>query len=233
MKNDNISGFESSKLVIFRFKIFNFSRFVTEFGLEQEMLGFQAGVNKVILSVNNFLGEENSLPGGSNNVDRIGVAASASAGGGSSSSSSTAQSPVLNWLTNVPQAIGGAAVAAIKFITPTISENNVPAEASDKISSSSSSSFSQINPFINLNQVAFGILGVAALGTVGYGLYAKQSNTKNRRRIYQRSIQDEDHDKLWISVGQMLLKGKKWYFFPGRNLMEQMCVLGFTYYVAL
>ena len=42
------------------------TRFVTEFGLEQEMLGVQSTLNSVIVTVNNFL-----EPGGVNEIDRI------------------------------------------------------------------------------------------------------------------------------------------------------------------
>ena len=44
------------------------TRFVSEFGLEQEVLQLQNTVNGVILSINNFLGEGPQKP----NPDRIG-----------------------------------------------------------------------------------------------------------------------------------------------------------------
>ena len=46
------------------------TRFAAEFGLTNEMLQLQKGVNTVILTINNFLGE-----GPPQNVDRIGSAA--------------------------------------------------------------------------------------------------------------------------------------------------------------
>ena len=108
-------------------------------------------------------------------------------------------------MTGIPQAIGAAAVAAIKFITPS------PQGASSKIDTPAkrpSSSYSEIKPMVDLNQVVFGVLGVAALGTVGYGVYAS-SQKKKKRRIdyggyYKRSA---DEDELWMRVlsGRTLL----------------------------
>ena len=128
----------------------------------------------------------------------------------------------ISLLTGIPQAIGAAAVAAIKFITP-------KAGATSKIdgpSAPSQSGFSEIQPFVDLNQIAFGVLGVAALGTVGYGLYAKNNNSKNRRRIsydnydsYQTSYPQKrsaensnDLDQLWLKIGQQIIKGKNVIF---------------------
>ena len=47
------------------------TRFAAEFGLTNEMLQLQKGVNTVILTINNFLGEGPQPQ----NVDRIGSAA--------------------------------------------------------------------------------------------------------------------------------------------------------------
>merc|ERR1712083_897248 len=117
----------------------------------------QNGINKVILSVNNFLGE------GPQEINRVGSASDLVPQQQSSSDQS-----VGSWLTSIPEAIGAASVAAIKFITPT----NPATKKIDNGPSSISGSFSEIQPSVNLNQITFGILGVAALGTVGYGLYA-------------------------------------------------------------
>ena len=67
-----------------------------------------------------------------------------------------------------------------------------------------------------MNQVTFGILGVAALGTVGYGLYASNARRKSNRRIYQnnyskRSVNEyetQDEDDLWKQIGKAILKGR-------------------------
>ena len=89
------------------------TRFVSEFGLEQEVLQLQNTVNGVILSINNFLGDGPQKP----NPDRIGTvssgptAATAPAAGASDAG-------LTGLLTSIPQAIGAASVAAIKFITP-------------------------------------------------------------------------------------------------------------------
>ena len=137
-------------------------------------------------------------------------------------------------MTGIPQAIGAAAVAAIKFITP-------KAGATSKIdgpSTSSQSGFSEIQPFVDLNQIAFGVLGVAALGTVGYGLYAKNNNSKNRRRIsydsYQTSYPQKrsaensnDLDQLWLKIGQQIIKGKTMIFnyLEIRKCLSLLCLL--------
>merc|ERR1739842_221538 len=82
--------------------------------------------------------------------------------------------------------------------------------------------------------MGFGVLGVAALGTVGYGLYAKNNNSKNRKISYQtdyetgyetsyqpsydtsyqptypqkRSAENSnDLDQMWLKVGQLIIKG--------------------------
>ena len=89
------------------------TRFVSEFGLEQEVLQLQNSVNGVILSINNFLGE--GPP--DQKIDKIGTVSNqasapteAPAGGGLAG--------VTSLLTSIPEAVGAAAVAAIKFITP-------------------------------------------------------------------------------------------------------------------
>ena len=95
------------------------TRFVSEFGLEQEVLQLQNTVNGVILSINNFLGEG---PGSQPNPDRIGTvssgptAATAPAAGAGDAGGGLAGAASL--LTSIPEAVGAAAVAAIKFITP-------------------------------------------------------------------------------------------------------------------
>ena len=86
------------------------TRFVTEFGLEQEMLGVQSTLNSVIVTVNNFL-----EPGGVNEIDRIGVAGSGSGSGPSGGTTSTYDGSLL---TVISQTVGSLAAAAIKFITP-------------------------------------------------------------------------------------------------------------------
>ena len=105
-------------------------------------------------------------------------------------------------MTSIPQAIGAAAVAAIKFITPQ------GGGAASKIANepSSTSSYSEIKPFVDLNQIAFGVLGVAALGSVGYATYANRNKNK-KRRIYQRSANNEV-DQMWIQIGKLIFKGK-------------------------
>ncbi len=172
------------------------------------MLQFQNGVNKVIIQVNNFLGEETpNQP--QQPVDRIGVQATEAqqpATGG--------QDSIVSLLTSIPQAIGAAAVAAIKFITPSSAGSN-PTQIQNKVGRPSETTYSEVKPFIDLNQVAFGVLGVAALGTVGYGVYAANSNSKaktaNRRKIYYKRSADEsaqDLDRVWMKVAQSLLKGR-------------------------
>ena len=106
-------------------------------------------------------------------------------------------------MTSIPQAIGAAAVAAIKFITPQ------GGGAASKIANdpSSTSSYSEIKPFVDLNQIAFGVLGVAALGSVGYATYASRNKNKNRRIRYQRSANNEV-DQMWIQIGKLIFKGK-------------------------
>ena len=179
------------------------TRFVTEFGLEQEMLGAQSTLNSVIVTVNNFL-----EPGGVNEIDRIGVAGSGSGSGPSGGTTSTYDGSLL---TVISQTVGSLAAAAIKFITP--SPSSQPAS---KNPTNPDQSFSEIRPFLDLNQVTFGILGVAALGTVGYGLYASNARRKSNRRIYQnnyskRSVNEyetHDEDDLWKQIGKAILKGR-------------------------
>ena len=179
------------------------TRFVTEFGLEQEMLAAQGTLNGVIVTVNNFL-----EPGGVNEVDRIGVAGSGSGSGPSGGTSSTYDGSLL---TVISQAVGSLAAAAIKFITPSPSS-----QPTSKNPYNPAQSFSEIKPFLDLNQVTFGILGVAALGTVGYGLYASNARKKSKRRIYQkRSVNENENeiqDHLWMQIGKAILKGRTTFF---------------------
>ena len=110
------------------------TRFVTEFGLEQEMLGAQSTLNSVIVTVNNFL-----EPGGVNEIDRIGVAGSGSGSGPSGGTTSTYDGSLL---TVISQTVGSLAAAAIKFITP--SPSSQPAS---KNPTNPDQSFSEIRPF--------------------------------------------------------------------------------------
>ena len=118
------------------------TRFVTEFGLEQEMLAAQGTLNGVIVTVNNFL-----EPGGVNEVDRIGVAGSGS-GSGSGPSGGTSSTYDGSLLTVISQAVGSLAAAAIKFITPSPSS-----QPTSKNPYNPAQSFSEIKPFLDLNQV--------------------------------------------------------------------------------
>ena len=64
---------------------------------------------------------------------------------------------------------------------------------------------------LDLNSVAMGVLGVAALGTVGFGVYsANSSSNKKRRRISYRSA--ENPDELWLQVAKGILKGRIFSF---------------------
>ena len=56
-----------------------------------------------------------------------------------------------------------------------------------------------------------GVLGVAALGTVGFGVYSANSSKNKKRRISYRSVPDEE--ELWLNVAKGILKGKKKNFF--------------------
>ena len=119
-------------------------------------------------------------------------------------------------LTSIPQAIGGAAVAAIKFITP----KPGPASKLATPNNPATETFSEIKPFVDLNQIVFGILGVAALGSVGYGVYANANNQKNRRRtnhIHQTSFSKRsvniEGDQLWSQIEKSIIKGKTVYYF--------------------
>ena len=185
------------------------TRFVTEFGLEKEMLQAQQTINQVILGVNNFIEPGNP---GVNEINRIGVAsdnsqqgsvasapAGASAGGGGAG--------LAAWLNTIPQAVGAAAVAAIKFITP----SPTPPNRRVDVDPYAPSTYSEIKPMVDVNQLFFGVLGVAALGTVGYSVYAAKSKTA-KRRIYQRSVplegEEESEEFLWKQVGKAILKGK-------------------------
>ena len=124
----------------------------------------------------------------------------------------------LSLLTSIPEAIGGAAVAAIKFITP----KPGPASKLATPNNPATNSFSEIKPFVDLNQIVFGILGVAALGSVGYGVYANANNQKNRRRIYQtsyskRSVNSEG-DQLWSRIEKSIIKGKTETYFQNNTM---------------
>ena len=69
--------------------------------------------------------------------------------------------------------------------------------------------YSEIKPMFDMNSVAMGILGVAALGTVGFGVYsANSSSNKKRRRISYRSVPDDEEEELWLKVAKGILKGK-------------------------
>ena len=117
---------------------------------------------------------------------------------------------------------------------------SIPASATIQsfASTPSQSGFSEIQPFVDLNQIAFGVLGVAALGTVGYGLYAKNNNSKNRRRISYDSYQttypqkrsaenSNDLDQLWLKIGQQIIKGKTMIFnyLEIRKCLSLLCLL--------
>ena len=69
------------------------------------------------------------------------------------------------------------------------------------------SSYSEIKPMLDLNSIAMGVLGVAALGTVGFGVYSANSSKNKKRRISYRSVPDEE--ELWLIVAKGILKGKK------------------------
>ena len=186
------------------------TRFVTEFGLEKEMLLAQQSINQVILGVNNFIEPGNP---GVNEINRIGVASDNSQQG-SVASAPAGASPggggagLAAWLNTIPQAVGAAAVAAIKFITP--SPTPAPNRRVD-VDPYAPSTYSEIKPMVDVNQLVFGVLGVAALGTVGYSVYAAKSKTA-KRRIYQRSVplegDEESKEFLWKQVGKAILKGK-------------------------
>lgn len=151
-------------------------------------------------------------------VDRLGtaadtgVSAAPSSGGGGIGS-------LANWFTAIPQAIGAAAVAAIKFVTPTAGHQH----ATDKIDyghspPNSGLSYSEVQPFVDLNAIAFGVLGVAALGTVGYGYYAAVNSAKKRRRIGTRSAPSADaEDLLLLKLGQALISGRTAVYLPLRG----------------
>jgi len=180
------------------------TRFVSEFGLEQEVLQLQNTVNGVILSINNFLGDGPQKP----NPDRIGTvssgptAATAPAAGASDAG-------LTGLLTSIPQAIGAASVAAIKFITPSGAQG--PANKIDTPSRppGTTSSYSEIKPMLDLNSIAMGVLGVAALGTVGFGVYSANSSKNKKRRISYRSVPDDEEglQELWLNVAKGILKG--------------------------
>ena len=70
------------------------------------------------------------------------------------------------------------------------------------------SSYSEIKPMLDLNSIAMGVLGVAALGTVGFGVYSANSSKNKKRRISYRSVPDEE-EELWLNVAKGILKGKK------------------------
>ena len=183
------------------------TRFVTEFGLEKEMLVAQQSINQVILGVNNFIEPGNP---GVNEINRIGVASDNSQQG-SVASAPAGASPGAGfaaWLNTIPQAVGAAAVAAIKFITP--SPTPAPNRRVD-VDPYAPSTYSEIKPMVDVNQLVFGVLGVAALGTVGYSVYAAKSKTA-KRRIYQRSVplegDEESKEFLWKQVGKAILKGR-------------------------
>ena len=72
------------------------------------------------------------------------------------------------------------------------------------------SSYSEIKPMLDLNSIAMGVLGVAALGTVGFGVYSANSSKNKKRRISYRSVPDEE--ELWLNVAKVILKGKKNFF---------------------
>ena len=72
------------------------------------------------------------------------------------------------------------------------------------------SSYSEIKPMLDLNSIAMGVLGVAALGTVGFGVYSANSSKNKKRRISYRSVPDEEGlQELWLNVAKGILKGKK------------------------
>ena len=177
------------------------------------MIQAQQTVNKVILSVNNFLEPGNP---GENDINRIGVASNIPSARPTQTTSSEVNAIggssvdfISSWLTNIPQAIGAASVAAIKFITPSAAAPG----AATKIAAhnpAGAQTYSELKPMVDVNQLAFGILGVAALGTVGYSLYASKGATK-RRRYQKRSAvtnQDIDQDLLLMQIGKAILKGK-------------------------
>ena len=73
------------------------------------------------------------------------------------------------------------------------------------------SSYSEIKPMLDLNSIAMGVLGVAALGTVGFGVYSANSSKNKKRRISYRSVPDDEEglQELWLNVAKGILKGKK------------------------
>ena len=124
----------------------------------------------------------------------------------------------LSLLTSIPQAIGGAAVAAIKFITP----KPGPASKLATPNNPATNTFSEIQPSVDLNQIVFGILGVVALGSVGYGVYANANNQKSRRRIHQTSFSkrsvNSEGDQLWSQIEKSIMKGKTKTYFQNNTM---------------
>lgn len=158
------------------------TRFVSEFGLQQEALRLQNQLNTMIKGVNSFLGDETpeySSSGGASQVDKIGVAA------GASTSSVSTVGGVNNggeesWadiFTLLPQTVGTMAVSLIKFITP-----KSPAQKRVDTVKPPSQSVSEVRPLIDLRDpstVTLGVLGTAAIGSVAYALMASSSSSES------------------------------------------------------
>jgi len=64
-----------------------------------------------------------------------------------------------------------------------------------------------------MDTVTYAALGMGAIGTVLYGIYAASAGEKKRRSdVYKRSLDDERRraaDQIWAAFGKHILNGKR------------------------
>eukprot|EP00094_Tigriopus_californicus_P009794 TCALIF_09443-PA protein Name:"Protein of unknown function" AED:0.03 eAED:0.03 QI:241/1/0.5/1/1/1/2/0/612 len=168
------------------------TRFINEFELQQEALALQNSVNKLISTVNTFMGDdEDGDSDGSNvsSVNKIGVAA------GESSTSSSSSGGVINALASIPAGIVSSVVSGLKFLAP-----GTPT-AENKIGADGLETFSEVDQFNPVNSVALAGLGTAAIGSVLWTVYV--SSVENRRRQGR-----SPRDPKMLELGQHFYSGK-------------------------
>jgi hypothetical protein len=98
-----------------------------------------------------------------------------------------------------------------RFVTPA-----APQELEEKVDGpaiNNGPSYSEIKPTVDMDTVAYATLGMGAVGTVLYGIYAASADEKKRRSsLYKRSVDDQRRraaDMLWASLHKHSLQGKR------------------------
>jgi hypothetical protein len=152
------------------------TRFIKVFELKNEAIVFQNSVNTVLDTVNGFMGGG----GGDTASDKVDTIPTNSYGGGGSGTSSTVQTGLLATIMKIPNEIGKLTSAAFKFISP-VSGPAREGESSPDMASSA---------------VQLGALGIGAVGTIVFALYAAdRAQRSSRRRIGNLNRRNDNRRK--------------------------------------